>query len=72
MANNPYSGKAVIGYIVAAIFGAFFIASLAQGYLVQRFGDIRSAIGFYFIALLLLGVTKLVLWEVRQPVKKKR
>ncbi len=71
MTGNQYSGKAVVGYVVAAIFGAFFIASLAQGYLVQRTGDIRNAVGFYFIALILLGIVKIVLWETCQMAKKK-
>lgn len=66
---NPYSERSVVGYVVAAIFGAFFIASLAQGYLVQRLGDVRNAIGFYFIALLLFGIAKLVLYETCKPTK---
>ena len=75
---RPYSAKAVTGYVLAAIFGAFFLASLAQGYIVQKYGDFRSAIGFYFIALILLGITKLILWESMKddakpaPVKAKK
>jgi len=72
MTGDMYSGRAITGYIVAAIFGALFIASLAQGYLVQRLGDVRNAIGFYFIALLLFGIAKLVLWESCQDKKKKK
>ncbi len=53
-----YTAKGYVLAIVAAFFAALFVSALVSGYVVQTSGVMSTAIVHYFVAFILLGITK--------------
>jgi len=65
-----YTAKGYVMAVVAAFFAALFVASLVSGYVVQASGATGTAVVHYFVAFVLLGIAKHLVWMAHQEKPK--
>ena len=65
-----FTAKGYVLAIIAAFFAALFVSALVSGYVVQTSGLMSTAIVHYFVAFILLGIAKYLVWMAHQEKPK--